>query len=156
MATQFSHIHDGRARMVDISDKCTLQRMATTSGRIVLSSDTIARIVDGTVEKGNVLATARIAAIMAAKKTPDIIPMCHQIPVTSCDVEFDISEQHITSTVTVKSVGSTGVEMEALHAVCVSLLTIWDMVKSAEKDVDGNYPDTVIENVKVIEKIKRG
>ncbi|MCK5661715.1 MAG: cyclic pyranopterin monophosphate synthase MoaC, partial [Methanosarcinales archaeon] len=76
MATQFSHIHDGRARMVDISDKGTVERIATTSGRIALSSDTIARIVDGTVEKGNVLATARIAAIMAAKKTPDIIPMC--------------------------------------------------------------------------------
>jgi len=156
MATQFSHIHDGRARMVDISNKGIVERIATTSGRIVLSSDTIARIIDGTVEKGNVLATARIAAIMAAKKTPDIIPMCHQIPITSCDVEFDISDQYITSTVTVKSMGSTGVEMDALHAVCVSLLTIWDMVKSAEKDVHGNYPDTVIENIKVIKKIKRG
>jgi len=156
MATQFSHIQDGKARMVDISNKGTVERSATTSGRIVLRCETIARIVDGSVEKGNVLATARIAAIMAAKKTPDIIPMCHQIQVTSCDVEFEISEQYITSTVTVKSVGSTGVEMEALHAVCVSLLTIWDMVKSVEKDETGNYPDTVIENIRVIEKIKRG
>ncbi len=140
--------------MVDISRKDIIRRYAKATGRIRLCSTTLKKISEGTVEKGNVLSTARTAAIFAVKRTPDLIPMCHQIPITAVDVDFEIHDQFVSATVEVSSVGKTGVEMEAVTGVSVALLTIWDMVKSAEKDETGNYPVTSIEDIRVIEKIK--
>ena len=150
----FSHIQDGRAKMVDIGDKANVSRRAVAAGEIRLKRETLEAIKNRKVVKGEVLETARIAAVMAVKKTPFVIPMCHNIPITSIDVTFDIGAETITATVEVNSVGKTGVEMEALHGVSVALLTIWDMVKSAEKDTTGNYPSTVISNIRVLEKQK--
>jgi len=101
-----------------------------------------------------VLETARIASILAIKNTSSVIPMCHQIPITGIHVDFDIGHDNVKVTVDVRTIGKTGVEMEALHGASVALLTIWDMVKSAEKDDTGNYPFTAIKNIIVIEKIK--
>jgi cyclic pyranopterin phosphate synthase len=150
----FTHIEAGRARMVDISEKNDVPRLARAAGEIVLSGETVEKIRTGTVEKGNVLATARVAAVLAIKKTPEIIPMCHQIPITSIDVDFEIGEGVISAVVEVRTIGKTGVEMEALTGVSAALLTIWDMVKSAEKDDSGNYPHTLIRNIRVLEKLK--
>ena len=151
---EFTHVQGERVKMVDISDKKAVARYAIATGKIQLRDSTIKAIEDGFVEKGNVLATARIATIQAVKRTPEIIPMCHQIPITTVDVDFDIENPYIKATVGVKSVGKTGVEMEALHGVSVALLTIWDMVKSAEKDETGNYPFTIIEDIYVVKKEK--
>lgn len=140
--------------MVDISEKNNVSRLARAVGEIVLSAETIEKIRTGTVEKGNVFATARVAAVLAVKKTPEIIPMCHQIPITGIDVDFEIEEEAVSVVVEVRTVGKTGVEMEALTGVSVALLTVWDMVKSAEKDETGNYPHTLIRNIRVLEKIK--
>lgn len=151
---QFTHIESGRARMIDISGKTDISRLARAAGEIVLSEETLEKIKTGDVEKGNVLATARVAAVLAIKKTPEIIPMCHQIPITAIDVDFDIGEEMISAVVEVRTFGKTGVEMEALTGVSAALLTIWDMVKSAEKDESGNYPHTSIKNIRVLEKLK--
>jgi cyclic pyranopterin phosphate synthase len=151
---QFSHIESGRAHMVDVSEKREVSRLARAAGDIILSEETVEKIRTGNVEKGNVFATARVAAILAIKKTPEIIPMCHQIPITAIDVDFEIDKGMISVEVKVRTVGKTGVEMEALTGVSVALLTIWDMVKSAEKDESGNYPNTSIQNIRVLEKIK--
>ncbi|MDR7665232.1 cyclic pyranopterin monophosphate synthase MoaC [Methanosarcina sp. Z-7115] len=154
MEKQFTHIESGRARMIDISGKTDIARLARAAGEIVLSGETLEKIKTGDVEKGNVLATARVAAVLAIKKTPEIIPMCHQIPITAIDVDFDIGEGMISAVVEVRTFGKTGVEMEALTGVSAALLTIWDMVKSAEKDESGNYPHTSIKNIRVLEKLK--
>jgi cyclic pyranopterin phosphate synthase len=151
---QFSHIESGRAHMVDVSEKREVSRLARAAGDIILSEETVEKIRTGNVEKGNVFATARVAAILAIKKTPEIIPMCHQIPITAIDVDFEIDKGMISVEVKVRTVGKTGVEMEALTGVSAALLTIWDMVKSAEKDESGNYPNTSIQNIRVLEKIK--
>ncbi len=151
----FSHIQDERARMVDISDKRDVARRAVAVGEIKLKPETIEAITKKQIVKGEVLETARIAAIMAVKHTSSVIPMCHQIPITSVDVQFEINIDAIRATVEVKSVGKTGVEMDALNGVSVALLTIWDMVKSEEKDETGNYPFTEIKNISVIEKSKK-
>ena len=150
----FSHIKNGRARMVDISDKREVARRAVASGEIQLQPKTIEAVKNRQIVKGEVLETARIAAVMAVKNTSSVIPMCHQIPITGIDVQFDVGSDAIKATVEVKSVGKTGVEMEALHGVSVALLTIWDMVKSAEKDETGNYPFTEIKSIRVLEKSK--
>ncbi|MCQ8894307.1 MAG: cyclic pyranopterin monophosphate synthase MoaC [Methanolinea sp.] len=152
--TEFSHITDDRARMVDISGKGEVYREATASGRIVLRRETLAAIRDGAVVKGNVLATARVAATLAVKGTPALIPLCHPIPVSSIDVDFEQREDSLVATVRVRSLGRTGVEMEALTGVAVALLTVWDMVKSAEKDSGGQYPVTAITDIRVLEKRK--
>lgn len=151
---EFSHIKDDRVRMVDIGGKDELQREAVASGRIHLRKETLDAIQKGTVVKGNVLATARIAATMAVKETARLIPMCHAIPVTAVEVGFEQMDDSIEVTVTVRSVGRTGVEMEALSGVSVALLTIWDMVKSAEKDPQGQYPVTRIDGIRVLRKQK--
>lgn len=150
----FTHIEAGRARMVDISEKNNVSRLARAAGEVVLSAETLEKIRTGTVEKGNVFATARVAAVLAVKKTPETIPMCHQIPITGIDVDFEIGEEAVSAVVEVRTVGKTGVEMEALTGVSVALLTVWDMVKSAEKDETGNYPHTLIRNIRVLEKLK--
>ncbi len=150
----FSHIQDGRAKMVDIGSKADVVRRAIAVGEIRLKRDTLDAIKNRKIVKGEVLETARIAAVMAVKKTPLTIPMCHNIPITGIDVRFDMGAETITATVEVSSDGKTGVEMEALHGVSVALLTIWDMVKSAEKDATGNYPSTEMRNIRVLEKLK--
>ena len=106
------------------------------------------------MKKGDVLTTARLAAILAVKDTPRLIPLCHPIPITGLDVNFDLEGERVRATVTVTSVGKTGVEMEALTGVAVALLNVWDMVKYLEKDETGNYPETAIENIRVTEKKK--
>jgi cyclic pyranopterin phosphate synthase len=151
---KLSHIQDGRAKMVDISSKPDVLRRAVATGLIQLKPDTLEAIRDKKVEKGEVLETARIAAVLAVKQTPTVIPMCHNIMITGIDVRFETDIDGIKATVQVESRGKTGVEMEALHGVSVALLTIWDMVKSAEKDKTGNYPSTSIRNIRVIEKSK--
>lgn len=151
---EFSHIQEGRAHMVDIGEKSEVKRTATARGRIYLRDSTLRAIREGAVVKGNVLATARIAATLAVKDTPRLIPMCHSIPISSINVEFSEESGHIEVKVQVSSVGRTGVEMEALTGVSVALLTIWDMVKSAEKDENGQYPCTRISEIEVTEKRK--
>ncbi|MCZ7403100.1 MAG: cyclic pyranopterin monophosphate synthase MoaC [Candidatus Methanoperedens sp.] len=151
---KFSHIEGDKARMVDISNKEDVSRSAKASGDIQLKPETIEAIKNKKIIKGSVLETARIASIMAIKNTSSVIPMCHQIPITGIDVQFDLAHDNVKVIVDVKTVGKTGVEMEALHGVSVALLTIWDMVKSAEKDDTGNYPFTAIKNIRVLEKIK--
>ena len=150
----FSHIKDDHVQMVDISGKNDSLRIASARGDIKLRPLTIDAIRNQQVTKGNVLATARIAAILAVKKTPELIPMCHQVSIDGIDISFDVSSTTITVEVTVKSDGKTGVEMDALTGVSAALLTIWDMVKSAEKDETGNYPLTMIQEIKVISKTK--
>lgn len=151
---KLTHLKDDRAVMVDISEKEIVDRRAIASGEILLSDSTIERIKNGTVEKGNVLSTARTAAILGVKRTPELIPMCHQIPITGMDVNFTFEKNLLVANVEVRSLGRTGVEMEALTGVSVALLTVWDMVKSIEKDNTGNYPHTSIRNIRVLEKVK--
>ena len=140
--------------MVDISDKGDVERIAVASGRIKLKNSTVEKIKKGTIKKGDVFGCAETAAILAVKKTPDIIPLCHPISIEAVKVDFSIGEGDIKAAVSVKSVGKTGVEMDALHGLSVALLTIWDMVKSEEKDETGNYPHTRIEKIIVEKKEK--
>jgi cyclic pyranopterin phosphate synthase len=142
------------AGMVDITEKPPLFRKATASGTIRLRESTITAIAAGQVKKGDVLTTARLAAILAVKDTPRLIPLCHPIPITGLDVFFDLVEGRLRATVTVTSVGRTGVEMEALIGVSAALLNVWDMVKYLEKDETGNYPETEIEEIRVLQKRK--
>jgi cyclic pyranopterin phosphate synthase len=151
---EFTHIQDDRATMVDISGKNDVTREAVSSGRIYLRPETLTAIREGKVVKGNVLATARVAATLAVKNTATIIPMCHPIPISSISVDFTDGDGYIEATVIVKMTGKTGVEMEALTGVSVALLTVWDMVKSAEKDKDGQYPVTRIDDIRVLAKKK--
>ncbi|WP_274326236.1 cyclic pyranopterin monophosphate synthase MoaC [Halosimplex aquaticum] len=141
--------------MVDVGDKPDTARRAVARGTIRLRPETVAAVRNNEVEKGDVLATARVGAIQAVKHTWETIPMCHQIPITNVDTEFEFAEDVIELSVAVETTGKTGCEMEALEGVTTGLNVVWDMVKSAEKDGDGNYPDTGIESVEVVEKTKR-
>jgi len=141
--------------MVDVSDKPEVLREAVAVGAITLKSETVRLIKEGKVAKGDPLQAARIAGILAAKKTSALIPLCHPLPLTKVEIEPEILDEHtIQVTSTVKTKAQTGVEIEALTAVAVSLLTIWDMVKQYEKDKEGQYPATAIENVRVLRKAK--
>ncbi len=140
--------------MIDISSKEIVERTATASGYIRLQESTVRSINEKAVKKGDVLETARVAGISAAKRTWDLIPYCHQIPITSVNVEFDVSSNGIKTSCTVKATYRTGVEMEAVNCVEIALLTIWDMVKYLEKDKEGQYPNTEISSVKVDSKRK--
>jgi len=151
---RFSHLNGNSVRMVDVGSKAVVRRTATAEGHISLSEDTLRLINEKKVEKGNVLVTAQIAAIAAVKRTWDLIPLCHPLPLTGIDVEFDVMDDGITVRVTVRCDGKTGVEMEAITGVSVALLTIWDMVKSVEKDEKGQYPETAIKNIRVLKKEK--
>ena len=142
------------AGMVDITAKPPLFRKATASGTIRLKESTIKAIRAGQVKKGDVLGTARLAAILAVKDTPRLIPLCHPIPITGLEVNFELERERVRATVTVTSVGRTGVEMEALTGAAVALLNVWDMVKYLEKDETGNYPETEIEEIRVLQKRK--
>ncbi len=142
--------------MVDITEKQPVFRKATATGSIRLKEETIRAIVAGRIKKGDVLNTARLAAVLAVKDTPRIIPLCHPIPLTGMDVDFQVEAGRVSVEVAVTSVGRTGVEMEALTGVAAALLNVWDMVKYLEKDETGNYPETEIECIGVVEKIKGG
>ncbi|MEM1507021.1 MAG: cyclic pyranopterin monophosphate synthase MoaC [Candidatus Bathyarchaeia archaeon] len=141
--------------MVDITAKSEVYREAKARGQIKLRSETIKLIREGRVEKGDPLYTAKIAGILAAKNTSMLIPLCHPIPITNVNIDVRIlGENMIEVESTVKTRAQTGVEMEALVATSIALLTIWDMVKQYEKDVDGQYPYTLIQNIYVVKKVK--
>jgi cyclic pyranopterin monophosphate synthase len=131
-----SHFDErGNARMVDIGNKQETERVAIATGRVTMSVETAATIRDGRAKKGDVLGVARVAAIMAAKKTADAIPMCHPIPITRVDIGFQLDETGVNIEARVDTTGKTGVEMEALHATSVAALTIYDMVKAIDRNM---------------------
>ncbi|MWG33921.1 cyclic pyranopterin monophosphate synthase MoaC [Halomarina oriensis] len=144
----------GDVQMVDVGAKPDTERRAVAAGEIRLSESTVAAIRDDALSKGDVLATARIGAIQAVKHTWETVPMCHQIPITNVDTDFEVADDRVTLEVTVGTTGKTGCEMEALEGVTTGLNVVWDMVKAAEKDDDGQYPGTRIENVRVVSKEK--
>lgn len=123
----------GAAHMVDVGGKAVTAREAVARGRITMSAEAAAAIRDGSMKKGDVLATARIAGIMAAKKTSALIPLCHPLPLTRVAIDLDLDETGVTATATAATEGKTGVEMEALTAVSVTLLTLYDMAKAIDK-----------------------
>jgi cyclic pyranopterin monophosphate synthase len=132
--TRLTHVDDaGRAQMVDVSPKDATLRSATSKAVVMMQRSTMSLIVSGKSAKGDVLAAARIAGIMAAKKTSDLIPLCHPLQITRAAVEFDLSEDHIEVSATVSCLGQTGVEMEAMTACAVACLTIYDMLKAADR-----------------------
>ncbi|MEM0377490.1 MAG: cyclic pyranopterin monophosphate synthase MoaC [Thermofilum sp.] len=141
-------------KMVDITEKGVSFRQAVARGFIKLRNETLEAIKQGRVPKGDVLTVAKAAAILAVKKTWEIIPLCHPIPITGVDVDLRVADNGVEAVVTVKSTAKTGVEMEALAGVAVALLTVWDMVKSMEKDERGQYPTTEITEIRVVEKVK--
>ncbi|RLI83940.1 cyclic pyranopterin monophosphate synthase MoaC [Archaeoglobales archaeon] len=152
----FTHLDDsGKVKMVDISDKQDVFRLAIAEGKIKLREETIKAIAENRIAKGNVFATAIVAATLAVKKTAELIPMCHPIPLSLVEVDFETFEDEVKVVCTVKSTGKTGVEMEALVGVSTALLTIWDMVKAMEKDESGNYPHTKIFDIRVTRKEKQ-
>ena len=131
---KLSHLNDsGEAHMVDVSAKAVTTREATAKARVNADPATLAIITSGTAKKGDVLATARIAGIMAAKKTSDLIPLCHPLMMSKVTVDFDLHTDHINVSATVKVEGKTGVEMEALTACSVACLTIYDMLKAVDR-----------------------
>ena len=142
--------------MIDISEKEPIKRIARASGKIFLKKETIQRIRDKSVQKGDVETIARIAALNAVKKVPDLIPLCHPIPINNISINMNFEGNNcINVSCTVKSIAKTGVEMEALTGVNVALLNIWDLVKMYEKDEKGQYPSTIVTSIKVEEKIKQ-
>ena len=140
--------------MVDITEKKDVRREAVAQGRIRLKPGTITAIKRGKVGKGDTLEVSRVAGVIAVKRTPELIPACHVIPITQVSVDFDVSRDNIKVTCRVNSVSKTGVEMEALTGVSVALLSIWDMVKELEKDENGQYPTVAIEGIRVLRKVK--
>jgi len=145
---EFTHIDtDGRVRMVDVTGKDPTERTAVALGRIVMQMTTLEKILEGSVTKGNVLETARIAGIMAAKKTSGLIPMCHPLALTFIQVDF--RPDHKTSSIeieaTVRLIGRTGVEMEALTAVAIAALTVYDMCKAHDREM-------IITDMRLLEK----
>jgi cyclic pyranopterin phosphate synthase len=142
--------------MVDVSEKPEIHREATATGRIKLQPKTIQLMKEGKIAKGDPCYTARIAGILAAKKTSELIPLCHPLPLTNVEVNVKLEASNsVTVTSRVKTKARTGVEMEALTATTAALLTVWDMVKQYEKDSQGQYPSTAIEDIHVVEKIKK-
>lgn len=137
----------GHATMVDVTDKATTHRTAVASGRVRMARETLQRIQDGEIGKGDVLGVARLAGIMAAKRTHDLIPLCHPLPLTSVklDLSCDVEQQSVMITATTRVSGQTGVEMEALTAVSVAALTVYDMCKAMDRAM-------VIEDVHVTHK----
>ena len=144
------------ARMIDVTGKDEVYREATATGFIRLKPSTLDAVKRGLVEKGDVISVSTIAAILGVKETPRLLPLTHNIPITGVNVDFNILEDGIRVYVTVKTTAKTGVEMEALTGAVMALLNIWDMVKKYEKDEAGQYPSTVITDVRVVEKKKRG
>ena len=143
---KLSHFNEeGRAHMVEVGHKDISKRLAIASGKIYMNPKTIKRIEEGLVDKGDVLSVSQVAGIMAAKKTSDLIPMCHNLNLTGADISFNIEKNYIELKAEVRTRGKTGVEMEALTACSISLLTIYDMVKAIDKDM-------IISEIKLIKK----
>lgn len=131
---KLTHLDDqGNAHMVDVSAKDVTARTATAQGRVTMNGAALTQLKDQTAKKGDVIATARLAGIMAAKKTADLIPLCHQLPLSKVAVEFELQEDGVAISATVKTTAQTGVEMEALTAVSVAALTIYDMLKAVDR-----------------------
>ena len=148
MEKELTHFNDqGRARMVDVGEKDITARRAVACADVRVNRDTFERIMEGRMKKGDVLAVAQVAGIMGAKRTSDVIPMCHPIPITGVDVSFEPDSEscviHIRAEA--RCIGKTGVEMEALTAASVAALTIYDMCKAVQRDI-------VIENIHLLEK----
>ena len=142
--------------MVDVSGKDEIFREATATGTIKLKAETINLIKTGKIAKGDPLYTAKIAGVLAAKKTSSLIPLCHPLPLTNVQVDVKVLDKEtVEVSATVKAKAQTGVEMEALAAVSMGLLTVWDMTKQYEKDAAGQYPSTAIENIHVVRKFKK-
>ena len=147
--SDFTHLDkQGNVSMVDVSDKPTQQREAIARGEIHLQPDTIKKIQSNEIAKGNVLATARLAGIMAAKKTGDLIPLCHPLGISHCEVNFEVTANCIAITATTRVAAQTGVEMEALTAVSIAALTIYDMCKAIDKTMR-------IEGIHLVSKTKK-
>jgi len=146
MTDKLSHVDEaGAARMVDVSAKAASVRSATARGRLTVNAAALQAIADGTVAKGDVLATARIAGIMAAKRTADLIPLCHPLPLAAVSVDIAADDSGIEVCATARTSAQTGIEMEAITAVSVTLLTLYDMLKAIDKTM-------VLGNIRVIEK----
>ncbi len=144
--TKLTHLdEDGSAHMVDVSAKAVTTREAIATGHIAMSAEAAAAIAQGLVKKGDVLAVARVAGIMAAKRTADLIPLCHPIALSSVAIDFDLEAQGVTVKAIARSAGQTGVEMEALTATTATLLTIYDMAKALDKAM-------VIGNIRLLAK----
>ncbi|SOH93612.1 cyclic pyranopterin phosphate synthase [Monaibacterium marinum] len=126
----------GDAHMVDVTDKDITTRTATARGSVRMAEATRALVRDGTAKKGDVLAVARLAGIMASKKTADLIPLCHPLPLSKVSLELDLSDIGVEISATVRTTGQTGVEMEALTAVSIAALTVYDMLKAVQKDME--------------------
>ena len=142
--------------MVDVSGKAEIFREATAKGAIKLKRETITLIKEGKIAKGDPLYTAKIAGVIAAKKTSELVPLCHPLPLTNVKVEAAVTDEStVEVSALVKTKAQTGVEMEALAAVSVGLLTVWDMTKQYEKDAAGQYPSTSITNIHVVKKFKQ-
>jgi cyclic pyranopterin phosphate synthase len=146
---------EGSVQMVDVGGKPDTARRAVAAGEIHLQDSTVEAIRDDEIGKGDVLATARVGAIQAVKHTWETVPMCHQIPITNVETAFDLEDDRVELQVAVETTGKTGCEMEAIQGVTTGLGVVWDMVKAVEKDADGQYPDTRIDGVRVIQKEKR-
>lgn len=145
---ELTHINEeGRARMVDVSEKLDTIREAVAIGTVSMKRETIERIKEGTISKGDVLSVAQVGGIMGAKNTPQIIPMCHPIMISGCDISFriDVENNKIEITANTKTVGKTGIEMEALTAVSTAALTIYDMCKAIDREM-------VINNIMLVKK----
>ena len=143
-----THINDqGRARMVDVSEKAITHRIAVAAGSIYMQPETLQAIIDGQIKKGDVLAVAQVAGIMAAKQTSSIIPMCHPLMLSGIDIHFetDTEENAVHIKASVKTTGQTGVEMEALTAVSAAALTVYDMCKAVQRDM-------VIDRIRLLKK----
>jgi cyclic pyranopterin phosphate synthase len=143
---RLSHLDEsGAAHMVDVTAKDASRRTAVAAGSVRTTADVVALITSGGLPKGDALATARVAGILAAKRTSDLIPLCHQLALTGVDVDFEIADTAITITATVRTTDRTGVEMEALTAVSVAALTLYDMIKAVD-------PAAGIDDVRVVRK----
>ena len=145
---EFSHLdHVGAARMVDVGEKAVVRRAATATGRVRMAPETVALLREKALPKGDALNTARIAGVMAAKRTPELIPLCHGLNLTAVDVVFEVGEEEVGIVATARASDRTGVEMEALTAVSVAALTIYDMCKAVDKEME-------IGEIKLREKTK--
>ena len=142
--------------MVDVTSKPEVYREAKAKGTIKLKPETIRLIKDGKIEKGDPFQVAQVAGILAAKNTSTLIPLCHPLPLTGVEVKLKIVDSSkVDAEATVKTRAQTGVEMEALAATATALLTVWDMTKQYEKDEHGQYPSTSIQDLHVVNKVKR-
>ena len=144
---KLTHLDDqGKARMVDVGDKDVTRRTAVAQGRVLMKPETLALILEGTAAKGDVLAAARLAGIMAAKQTANLIPLCHPLAISRAAVDFAFGPAHVDVEATVSVDGKTGVEMEALTAVSVACLTLYDMLKAVDRGM-------TITNIRLVEKL---